>query len=302
MKTSIVYTIDHNFIEHFCVSLTSLLESNPSLFDRYFVITNDPLNNKFKKTANYFKSKYSIEVEILFLNANEIETLKLSKRDHVTKATYLRLMMAEIIPDEIDRILYLDADTIVLGNLEKLCKTTINKKYLLAVRESHYSKHMSPPNKLLSQKLVGDEYFNAGVMLINLKKWREHSVSRKLIMTGKKYDDYLVYWDQDVLNIFFNNKSGDLAKEYNAFSLTRKISPEPAIIHFTGEVKPWHLFSRHPYKNNYNHFRQLTPFKFYIPNGVSPRNIIGKQLAKNNIGIQIIRMKKKLWRTISNIN
>jgi lipopolysaccharide biosynthesis glycosyltransferase len=122
---------------------------------------------------------------------------------------------------------------------------------------------------------TSDDYFNAGVMYINLMRWREEKISERLMHIANKYKDDLLFWDQDVLNIAFEDSWEKLDFSFNAFNLEQKASSDQyKIIHYTGSSKPWHFVNKHPYKKEYFDCLKLTPFSNYKPKDITLKNAI----------------------------
>ena len=288
-NTPVVFAIDSHFIPYFTTSLTSLLSNNSALFSEIYVVTNFASNRKLNKSLDFFKEKFGKEITTINIDDSEISKLKISKKDHVSNMTYARLLFSEILPE---KILYLDSDVIILGSLEELCNITFKDEYLMAVNEAEWKKN-STPKSLIKNNLIGHGYFNAGVMLINLKLWREKAVTDKLIQIAILNHNELRYWDQDVLNIAFRDSWSSLNRKYNAFELTTKVNPQPAIVHFTGNLKPWHILSAHPYKKKYLEYQKMTPFRARLSFGISLYSSVGQILSRNVYTNKIVMLKKK---------
>ena len=73
--------------------------------------------------------------------------------------------------------------------------------------------------------------------------------------------DKLVYWDQDVLNMYFVNRWREMDRKYNALHLIWKRKETPVIVHYAGSSKPWNYLDRHPYKSYYFKYLELTPYR-----------------------------------------
>lgn len=294
-KLNVVFTIDMDYVQHFCVACTSLLENNKKIINRIFLVHDIEQNNtKFKKAIEFLEDKYNVKIEQLKLEDTSIlDNFKLTH--HVSKATYFRLLLSEIIPGDIDRVLFLDSDIIVNGSLVDLLTLDFfrsdnldirykdgikdNEYYILAVDHKYNEQALK---RLKEIGFRGNKYFNGGVMLINLKKWREDNIAKILIENAKKYNKHLVCWDQDVLNITFDMRWGELDFKYNAFGLVRKSdSQDYRIIHYTGSSKPWHFRNNHPYKHLYWQYLKITPFKRYIPEDLTVWNVIKWMIPKN---------------------
>lgn len=192
----------------------------------------------------------------------------------VTQASYYRLALADILPDAVEKVLYMDCDIIVRGSLSSLWKTELTDYALAAVHDPQESDMERYARLGYDSK---DGYFNAGVLLINLDYWRSHS-SRKL------FDDYMqnhrkdiLFHDQDVLNAVFHDKWFRLPVKFNLMSgflwkgqyyHDKRFLPEveearkyPVIVHFTGD-KPWeYRLYPNPYSSTFYKYQEHTKWK-----------------------------------------
>jgi lipopolysaccharide biosynthesis glycosyltransferase len=252
---NIIFTIDESYIQHFTVALISVIENNKDIGLNIFVIHDITDNKTLDNALAFFKTKYGIHISSLIIENSVFENYRMSL--HFSKAVYFRLLIADIMPEEIDRALFLDSDLLVTGSLEVLLDLNFNDNFLYA--DSEYN---TVGLDLLNEiGLPAKTYFNAGVMLLNLKKWRVNHVSAGLISTAEKYMDKLNWWDQDVLNIYFYNQWAQLPRGYNERNILKPLNELPVIIHFSGVSKPWQFFNTHPYRNLYWDYLKLSPFK-----------------------------------------
>jgi lipopolysaccharide biosynthesis glycosyltransferase len=292
-KSSVVYAIDAGYIPHFTASLTSLLQHNSEIFENYFLVIEDCELEELKIAKNYFHEKYNIDLVILNAKNLNFNASDLCSMLPISPATYYRLFLAELLPSKIHKVLYLDADTIILGKLDEIFQHDFNDNYFLAVPESKFVVN-SAPKSLVTRNLIGNEYFNTGVIFIDILKWRSESVTTKLINTARLHKEDIRYYDQDILNILFRDKIGQLESQYNVFRASKKLIPKPKIIHYAGPVKPWHLFNSHPYRSEYRFFRSLTPFLFKPQWGPSPKAILIQLLTRFSLGRIILNLKRSV--------
>ena len=269
MKQSlnIFYAIGKYFITYFSVSLTSLLENNKHLDLRIFLIYDFEETDLLNDVVLFAENKYGVRLNLVYQDSSIFDNYRVDK--HVSRNTYLRLLVADIIPANINAGLFIDSDTVVTGSLSALAEIGSdmeeNKEgkiapYIYAVEEVR-EQSAANSKRISDLGFKTDKYFNAGVMMINLKRWRENNISAKLINMSTTYMDDLLYWDQDVLNMFFVNQWQPLDATYNALHLIWKRPEVPLIIHYAGASKPWNYLDRHPYKSCYFRYLKLTPFK-----------------------------------------
>ncbi len=255
---NVVFTIDENYIQHFTVTLVSLLENNKNIKVRAYVILNIKDFSILNKIIEFFKNVYDTELSYIIVEDSMFSKYKISH--HLSIAVYYRLLFSDLLPNTIDRLLYLDSDTLVTGSLQEFLSVDFKDNYIAAIRDTPEDLESNIP----SLKAIGipiDDYFNAGVMLINLKLWRLENISSKLINIANEYMDRITWWDQDILNICFLNRWCHLDSKYNALKLTEKCNDLPVIIHYNTHTKPWHYLNYHPYKYLYWQYIKLTPFK-----------------------------------------
>jgi lipopolysaccharide biosynthesis glycosyltransferase len=286
---NVFFVVDKNFITHFTVSLTSLLENNRDIDISVYVIHDLDDKFAFDNIISFCKSKYNVILNIIEIDNSIFDNLPIT--DNISKASYFRLLLADILPQNVLSGLYIDCDTIVTGSLKDLLEISFfdqgdkNKEYsLLAVSDANGAKEVLRLNELgVDSKF----YFNAGVLFINLEKWRSDAVSKKIMIVAEQYKDHLKWHDQDVLNIFFVNKSGKLDAGYNGFA--SKLLPKmPVILHFNGSSKPWHYFNEGPYKSIYWKYLKMTPFKNERFEEITINNRIRKikNIVKKHLNIQ----------------
>lgn len=277
-KLNIVFTIDENFIRHFSVALVSVLENNKHLDLSIFVIHDLEKLEKLNEVLVFFRSTYEFSVELLSLDNSALENYKVSH--HLSKAVYFRLFLANILPSAIDKILFLDSDLVVTGSLSFFATFEFGDQALLAQDDIELDINIK---RLRDMGFPVKRYFNAGVLLINLKLWRERNMSAVFMETASAYMDKLAWWDQDILNICFYDQWEYFDKTYNGLHLRYKLKQKPLIIHYAGPSKPWQYMNKNPYKSQYWKYHKLTPFKSVPIEGKTLRNI----WFKNYIGFKI---------------
>lgn len=269
---NVIFTIDERFLQHFSVTLFSLLENNKDLRIRAFVIHNiekEAALDRLRETADLVAEKYNASLEVVFFNDSVFDHYKVAPQ--FSKTVYYRLLITELVPQDIDKILFLDSDIVVTGSLKELA--TLEFKYLAAVQDFYGDTVADSLNAL---GFPVKKYFNAGVLLIDVKTWREENISAKLIELADEYMNRIAWWDQDILNMYFHDKWHVLPGKYNALFLNEKLPETPLIIHYGGTHKPWMYTHDHPYKSLYWKYIRLTPFKDARYPDYSPKEVMRK--------------------------
>lgn len=244
----------------------------------FHVITDDSVTDADKAslagTVAPFKGKtvtfYTIEPEKL-----SVDLPMGLRRPELTRATYYRLWLTEILPAEIDKVLYLDGDIIVRSSLLPLWDIDLSGYALGAVPDMSEAV-MDKYGRLGYAPELG--YFNAGVLMVNLDYWRRNAVVQEFMAMLMHRPEDLHCHDQDVLNYCFREAKLNLSIKYNvqdgflyevAYYDYRKYKQQvaearrsPVIIHYT-HAKPWWTYSRHvhPWRNSFFAYREHTIWK-----------------------------------------
>ncbi|GGA41103.1 glycosyltransferase family 8 protein [Pelagibacterium lentulum] len=169
---------------------------------------------------------------------------------------YARLMLDYFIPQSAERAIYLDCDVMVREAIERLYNSPLDGRALGAVRDSWFP-FISMGRDLTGNKDLfdsADRYFNSGMMLIDLEKWRQANVWERMKTMIQDGTMARVYFDQDILNIIFKNDWLELDPRWNLIDpLPAHQAIDPFIVHFTGPRKPWNLVSRVAFARLYRH-------------------------------------------------
>lgn len=252
--------------------LVSMLENSPSEHFHIHIIADDVSPDSLEmlsKTVRSYGSEITIYTEVKHLLKG---CLPPEGYTHITLTAYYRCFLDTILPESIDKVLYLDSDMVLCEDIKKLWEMNISGFSLGAVEDTYRDdsryERLSIPQESL--------YFNSGVLLINLDYWRKANNwpnCLKLIIEGHCIHKN---HDQDVLNRLYHDSKTLLPFRWNmqdgVFRKKQKVRPEirteleldvqnPAVIHYTGSRKPWHYFSFHPGKQLYFKYLDKTPWK-----------------------------------------
>jgi lipopolysaccharide biosynthesis glycosyltransferase len=279
---NVFYVLDIRFLIPFTVSLTSLIENNKDINLSVYLIHNLKDSKLLERIILYFSEKFSIKLNLNFFSDTILKDLPTP--EYISKAAYYRLFLADILPESVCSGLYIDCDTVVTGSLNGLIdKYSVSDHFLLAVEDRYGNNDMERLNKM---GVKTEFYFNSGVLLINLEKWRSENVTEMLMQVADKYINDLKWCDQDVLNIFFSGKCCRIEETYNTIT-DKKLPETPIIIHFSGASKPWHYINSGPYKSFYLKFLKMTPFKNEVFEQISAKKVLRKYLNKFKRSLQI---------------
>jgi len=191
-------------------------------------------------------------------------------RGRVSHATYFRILAPELLPPDLERVIYLDADVRVASDLGRLWTEPMRDASVLAVRDAG-APLVSSPRGLVNHRELGLApglgYFNAGVMLIDLVRWRAEQLTPKLLRYLGEHAHAVRWWDQDALNALLAGRWGELDPRWNQIpqfwepaqgeddpfppALRELVIRDPWIVHYSTGSKPWHFGCSHPERERF---------------------------------------------------
>lgn len=252
---NVIYAVNSEYINLLLVSLKSLKDNNPKIENIYILNSNlsyEDINKIRTISGNNVK----------FLNVDGSLVCKLVgnvylKDSYFSKEIFYRLLIPKLVNQSIDKILYLDVDTIITSTLSELFEIDISKFPLAAVPYASIKKEKL---KKLNIKF-GQNYFNSGVLLLNLNYIRKNEIFditiKNLIRNERKYN----LPDQDALNSTLNGNFYPLDEIYNytpSNAKKFKFKSQVKIVHFVGEFKPNICFYKHPFKKIFmNYYKEI---------------------------------------------
>ena len=269
----VVCCLDDSFVEYSGLMLDSLFVHNPTENFRVHIILNSTACAKTKGRLSELGKKFSYEFCFYTVSHDLIKSFPRKEKDHISVSAYIRLFMADLLPDNIDKVLYLDGDMIVVDSIKELWETKIDDVMVAAVEE-RYPFDTDSPDRLCYPREYS--YFNSGVMMVNLKKWRETNFSHRCLELIQNHPERIHLHDQDVLNALVYNQKIFISIRWNLMDFfvykrphiqDRRIDDwkeaiqHPAIIHFTGKRKPWRHFCDSPYRDFYINFAKSRGWK-----------------------------------------
>ena len=227
--------------------MISLLDYSENIIDLYVVHKEEMKIDDFPKVIINHKNLNKIKINTFNLKHKEFPNIENS---HVSEATYYRIYLNEFLPSDISSILYVDADIIFLNDITsiytELTNNLLDSKYIVAAT-TEYSRNDLNNERFNNLEMKSNKYLNAGVMFIDLAKWRNQKVFESLIETQNKMGSRLIYWDQDVFNSFLDGEYMEIPKKLNfnpsnvKYSIKNfnEIYENVICVHYNGKLKPW---------------------------------------------------------------
>ncbi len=255
----IFFSSDDNYLPYLAVSIRSLIE-NASPEHHYRIhILNDGLDASRLSYILDMATPYAeiIPVDMAHIIAPIAERLNL--RDYYTVAIYFRLFIASMFP-QYHKVIYLDADITVNGDIAALYEIPLGQKILGAISDDIIASHRDFRN--YAEQAVGvpwRRYFNSGVLLMNLDQFRMQNIERKFIYLLQKHHFDTICPDQDYLNVLCRDKVVYLDKTWNKMSIDQNFCGLPNLIHYNMFYKPWQ-YKKIYYSESFWQYAAMTPF------------------------------------------
>lgn len=267
-----LFCFDSNYNIPASCSMISLLDNVDEKINIY-IMHQDESDFEFL-IDKITKHKMLNDIKVYKVNLNNF-TFPNVLGSHVSDATYYRLFIQDYIKDEIGFITYLDCDVFCISNpiyiikkeISKLKKSNFSISSLPEPSLSHYGKKLN---------MKSSNYFNAGVMIINLETWKKNNLQKSFLKILNTYNTKLHFWDQDILNIYFDgnfqvmdenlNYKVDMEVDNSAELIDQKQKENIIFLHYSGKFKPWSV--RGAVNDNSKYFqetyRNLFEKKYYI--------------------------------------
>ncbi|MBF0601458.1 glycosyltransferase [Limosilactobacillus oris] len=249
---NIVICVDERGADQIRVLLYSIEVNNPGGGTIYLVY--EHLSDKQKQALETLGAQFTrFKLQLLPLSATDKYLLKqISLRNaHLPLSTYYRILLPYLLP-EVDRVLYLDYDVLVINELTSLYNANLNHHFLGVVRDLGVIVKEDWSKSLFNDSYR--DYFNAGVLLMDLAAFRKYGVSWKLHQFIVASTPFFSLEDQDALNLFFKDAVEYLDLDYNyvtrlflnALPAEERSLEQIKILHFLGSEKPWQEALNYP--------------------------------------------------------
>jgi len=276
----VMYTCDNNYVWLMGISIISLFENNKGLKDLKVYFLGENISQQNKNELKKIGDKYNRKIEVIDVPKLNIPPSLVSARWPLSAFT--RLFSGLILPRDVEKILYLDCDTIITGDISELENIQFNGSIAMGVKDcisGTYKKNVGLDK--------GSPYINAGVILFDMVALRKVNINEQIESYMNKYVKYINYADQDILNGMFKGMIGELNPKFDVMTIDvvhtyeeiqqlrrptnfyKKDELEvavktPAIIHYTTNmtvVRPWFSNTDHPFADEFKKYMAMSVWK-----------------------------------------
>lgn len=279
---NVMYTCDNNYVWLMGISTISLFENNKGIEDLKVYLLGENISQENKAELKKIGDKYNREVEVIDVPKLNIPPSLVSARWPLSAFT--RLFSGVILPSRISKILYLDCDTIITGDISGLDNVQFNGNIAMGVKDC-----ISGTYKQNVGLDKNSPYINAGVILFDMDALRKVDITCEIESYMEKYEKLINYADQDILNGMFKGKIGELDPKFDVMTIDvvhtyeeiqklrrptnfyseeeiEKAKQNPAIVHYTTNmvvVRPWFSNTDHPYASEFRKYMAMSVWKDY---------------------------------------
>lgn len=279
----VVYASDDKFAEILGVSLISLYEKSQDMKDIIVYILDSGISYENKRKLLSITETYDYTTP-QFIKAKDI-TKELHMNvvtDRNSLSQYARLFVSSVLPVKLNRVLYLDCDTIIMESIYELWNLNLQGKTIGALVDA-FSKYYRANIDLKDNDIM----FNSGVMLIDLRKWKDKKIEDKLLYFITKKQGKIQQGDQGALNAVLSHDTYCLEPYFNSVTIfydfsfkemmiyrrppkfytmeqIKKAVDKPSIVHFTTSFlskRAWVKGCEHRYVKEWLKYKEISPWK-----------------------------------------
>lgn len=266
---NLLVTLDGNYLIPLKIMLGSLFFNNPGEKFRIYMIGSG-ISPEEESSLSAFCADHGQELIPVSYHDSLFENAPVLR--YYSKAMYYRLLAAEILPQSLDRVLYLDPDILIIGKIRPLYEMDISDGLFAAAMHNGLTGISGYVTKLRLPDYETDQYFNSGVLLMDLAKMREKVRPEDIFNFVEKYKDFLILPDQDILNGLYGDQIISIeeslwnydVRQYEAYRLVSQgekdmdwVMDNTAVLHFCGKNKPWKKRYRGRFSSLYKHYQHL---------------------------------------------
>lgn len=239
-KIPICFATDDNYVPFLTVALASMLDNaSKDNFYMIYVLTSHLSEENMKSIKKHEIENCSIEFVQLSKELDKVQNM-FHLRDYYSKETYYRIFIPNLFP-QYQKVLYLDCDITVLGDVSELYNTEIHGYYVAAAQEEVMQTFEVFGNYVEQADGINrKEYFNAGILLINCRRWRNKLIAERFVDLLNRYK-FRVVQDEDYLNVLCKNNVKKLNLGWNKTSYKNETFDDKdlKIIHWKINWRPW---------------------------------------------------------------
>lgn len=254
---NILISVNESYLDKAEIMLLSVRKNTREKLDIYLL--NHSLDEHHISRFCKFLARHNMSLHIVNVSNTNFDGMTLGNA-HFSIEMYYRILAQYLLPKDLDRILWLDADIVALKDIKHFYNQSFDEKAMVVCPDSKYNSKLivDIKNNLgLPKEYI---YFNSGVLLLNLTYLRKNISLENIISLSKEIENKLIYPDQDILNYIYHNKIKYAEWQKYNFQLVeigkvdKVVLDEVVIMHYSGPYKPW----------NYAHINSFSKYYWRV--------------------------------------
>ena len=294
-----VFSTDDNYCQHLGVAIASVSQNNLNHAISAHIIHHGVSDGNFRRLEDHVRKLPNVTATFYEFDPSPYQHFRLD--GHISLASYFRLFLTEILPKTVERVIYLDADTVILGDISELWALDLEGALIGAAMDPYANNPATMeqvsgglPISNIRLGLPEDHvYFNAGILIIDLSAWRAAGLLAKFVAYVEQNHQILRFHDQDTLNAVLTGRVKYLPYDWNFQAKTRyedlassgipltefeAMARRPKAVHYTSARKPWFYMHQVRYEDLYWRYLRKTPWRDYVPPDRTLRRQLGRKL------------------------
>lgn len=262
----IAFCVDNHYFRSMGATILSIIDNNPGVHFTFHVLAFS-VAEEHQARLLQLEADHPVKTHI-----HLVSPALFSQFSHFIESTYYspaiftRLAIPDVLKEYTDKVLYLDADILCVGKIDEFMALPMDEPIAYVVTDAK----VTTERRAAALKLSQVNYFNSGVLYMNINQWLAHKITEKAMEALLKGGDDLRFPDQDALNIALDGRAtyisrrwnylygliGDLEKDHRAM---RDVG-DAVFIHFAGAVKPWANWCLHDSRAIFAKYLGMSPW------------------------------------------
>lgn len=292
----IAFGVNRTYVPPMGILMTSLVKNNPAARFSFHVFLDEIDQTDLERLDQFNRRHPQARIDLYYVEPDAFNDIYFG--DEYPTAIFYRIVAADYLAVETDRLIYLDSDMLCLRPANELFELDLEGKLLAAVAD--FGKWI-PLHKAELGLDEGYRYFNTGLLCLNLRRWHELEISRQLFDVLSKYK-LESFPDQDALNLVVCNGRYEIEYVSNRFNhffrangQEMPIGEDTVLEHFAGRLKPWQPWCESETKKIYGRYQEESLWKDfrYLPQNYQENRLMGRHCRREGKWLEALEWYRR---------
>ncbi|MDY7580016.1 glycosyltransferase [Herbaspirillum sp. RTI4] len=247
----VAFCIDNRYFRAMGATIASLIAHNPDLHFHFHILAFE-VADEHRQRVDQLQQRLNVLADIHLIDANQFtQFAPFVRSTYYSPSIFTRLLIPEVLKEVAAKVLYLDADILCVGDVRELLEADVSEEIALVVPDAE----ATTKRRVAALHLKGGDYFNSGVMLINVQRWLAAEITQATIASILKDGKSFRFPDQDALNVVLDGRVKFIERKWNFLHglvgdlengrYQMRPLDDARLVHFAGSVKPWSNWTLH---------------------------------------------------------